>query len=246
MLRVIDVIKPDWSAPQNITAFCTTREGGVSKDGFFSLNLASHVNDDPDHVHSNRQRLIENFNLPSAPQWLNQSHSIRAINLDTQTEREGDAAYTAQPGKVAVVLTADCLPVLLCNQQGSEVAAAHAGWRGLVNGVLEQTIESLRSAPEELFAWMGPAIGPQVFEVGAEVRAAFMEHSAQADSCFTENRPGHYLADLYALARLRLKKAGINHISGEEYCTYSQQAQFFSYRRDKNCGRQASLIYINP
>jgi YfiH family protein len=244
MPQTLEFIFANWDAPEHIVALCTTRQGGLSANGFASLNLASHVHDVPELVDANRQRLIRALNLPAQPEWLNQTHSTRVIDLDHETMRDGDAACTSMSGKIAAVLTADCLPVLFCNTAGDEVAAAHAGWRGLANGVLEQTVRTMRSSPGNIMAWLGPAIGPTRFEVGAEVRQAFLDHDIEAESCFSLNRPGHYLADLYRLARLRLNKAGIDLIWGGEYCTYLQNRQFFSYRREKVTGRQASLIYI--
>jgi YfiH family protein len=207
--------------------------------------LATHVEDDAEDVAQNRLLLKQALHLPAEPQWLQQTHSTRVIDLQHNNSRDGDAAVSRTAGQVVAVLTADCLPVLFCDDAGSEVAAAHAGWRGLLNGVLEQTVASLQSKPQGLLAWLGPAIGPQHFEVGSEVRQQFVEHDPQADQCFKANRPGHYLADLYSLARQRLKKLGITHICGGELCTFSQADRFFSYRREKMTGRQACLIYIN-
>lgn len=241
----LDIIVPDWPAPAHIRALCTTRGGGVSRGGFASLNLADHVGDVPEHVSENRLRLRQNLHLTSQPQWLHQTHGIEVIDLDRSHSREGDAAVTSTADMIAVVLTADCLPVLMCNTEGSEVAAAHAGWRGLLNGVLEQTVLQMHSSAVDLLVWLGPAIGPQQFEVGEEVRQAFMQHSTDNAPFFAPTHPGHYLADLYAIARLRLNKLGINHIYGGEFCTYSDTQSFYSFRRDRNCGRQASLIYIN-
>ena len=239
-----DIIRASWEAPQHVIALSTTRVGGFSQGGFSSWNLASHVGDEEASVNLNRLRLKEMLSLGKEPDWLEQTHSSRVIQLDHETTRDGDAAITTQPDAVAVVLTADCLPVLLTNIAGSEVAAAHAGWRGLANGILEQTIHNMQSSPKELMAWMGPAIGPEYFEVGPEVREVFIKGSAEASTCFSQNRPGHYLADLYGLARLRLKQAGIESVWGGEYCTFTEAQRFFSYRRDKVTGRQASLIYI--
>ncbi|MCK4707315.1 MAG: peptidoglycan editing factor PgeF [Gammaproteobacteria bacterium] len=237
-------IFPDWPAPESIIACCTTRSGGVSQDGFASLNLATHVEDNVQHVAINRQRLVQALKLPSQPSWLNQTHSVNVIELDADDSTEGDAAITSVADKVAVVLTADCLPVLFCNRQGSEVAAAHAGWRGLLNGVLEQTVLQMKSEATDVMAWLGPAIGPLQFEVGAEVREEFINKDPELHSCFSQNRAHHYLADLYSIARLRLKKLGLSSINGGEFCTFSQADKFFSYRREKITGRQASLIYI--
>ena len=239
------LIIPDWDAPAHITAVCSTRQGGFSTGSFASLNLATHVQDDPLQVTLNRQSLQQKLNLPAQPQWLQQTHSTRVIDLDRDSSRDGDAAVTATAGRVAVVMTADCLPVLFTDTAGSEVAAAHAGWRGLLNGVLEQTIACMQSDPADIMAWLGPAIGPQQFEVGAEVREQFVQHMSAAEACFEQNRSGHYLADLYALAHLRLVKSGLISISGGNYCTFTQAEHFYSYRREKVTGRQASLIYIN-
>jgi YfiH family protein len=241
----IDWITPEWNAPAQIHAACTTRSGGVSSGGYASLNLATHVEDSPQAVEQNRRVLRQQLNLPAEPEWLEQTHSTRVINLAQQTTRTGDAAFTREAGQVAVVLTADCLPVLFCNTAGTEVAAAHAGWRGLLAGVLEQTVGAMQSEPAQILAWLGPAIGPQHFEVGNEVRAAFVQQDARATDSFQQNRPGHYLADLYRLARQRLKKHGIGAISGGNDCTYAEPERFFSYRRESKTGRQASLIWID-
>jgi polyphenol oxidase len=242
----LQLISAQWSAPAPaVTAFCTTRAGGVSEGGFASLNLADHVQDDPQAVAQNRQLLKQQLALPAEPEWLKQTHSIDVIDLNHSPSREGDAAFCATPGRIAVVMTADCLPVLLCNTAGTEVAAAHAGWRGLLNGILEKTVVAMNSENEQIMAWLGPAIGPANFEVGSEVREQFIEQDAAATSCFIQNRVGHYLADLYSLARIRLHKVGVTLISGGEFCTFSERERFFSYRRENLTGRQASLIYIN-
>jgi polyphenol oxidase len=245
----LQIIPARWSAQADqtleVTAFCTMRTGGVSEGDFSSLNLADHVKDDPRAVDQNRRLLKQLLKLPGEPQWLEQTHSIDVINLDHSSSREGDAAFSSTPGCIAVVMTADCLPVLFCNTSGNEVGAAHAGWRGLLNGILEKTLATMRSENEQIMAWLGPAIGPEQFEVGSEVRAQFVEQDVEATCCFIQNRPGHYLADLYALARLRLHKAGVTLISGGEFCTYSERERFFSYRRENVTGRQASMIYIN-
>ena len=239
-----EFIIPDWKVPPGIMALCTTRIGGVSQGGFESFNLATHVGDVASHVSTNRALLRQALNLPCEPQWLEQTHSTHVVDLDSDSERQGDAAITSSVGQIAVVLTADCLPVLLCNRQGTQVAASHAGWRGLLNGVLEQTVSAMRSEPAYIQAWLGPAIGAQQFEVGAEVRAQFVQQMPASRECFRSTRPGHYLADLYALAALRLKKQGLTTISGGGFCTFSEAARFYSYRREKVTGRQASLIYI--
>ena len=246
-MNLVDLIVPDWTLPDSIVACCTTRKGGVSQDGYASLNLAEHVDDDPFRVVQNRAVLKQALNLPSEPEWLNQTHSVEVAHLDRSNVRDADAAITTQPGKVVVVMTADCLPVLLCNQTGTEVAAAHAGWRGLLNGVLEQTVETMTSDASQIHAWMGPAIGPDHFEVGPEVYRAFTEQDPATSAYFIPvNKAGHYLANLYSIARARLKKTGLVHISGGEHCTFGDAERFFSFRREKVTGRQASLIYIKP
>ena len=237
-------ITPDWPAPQQVRAASSLRVGGVSTEGYASLNLASHVEDDPQRVEENRRRLAEALQLPDQPQWLEQSHSRRVLDLDSDTSRDGDAAVTRRPGRVAVVLTADCLPVLFCDRAGSVVAAAHAGWRGLAGGILENTVAAMATPPNELMAWLGPAIGPQHFEVGDEVRDAFLRDLAQAEDAFRATRPGHWLCDLYRLARLRLRRAGLQRVYGGDRCTGSEADAFFSYRREPRCGRQASLIWL--
>ena len=248
-MNPVDLIVPDWAVSDSIVACCTTRNGGVSQDGYTSLNLADHVADDPFRVVQNRALLRQALNLPSEPEWLNQTHSVDVAHLDRSNTRDADAAITVQPGKVVVVMTADCLPVLFCNQAGTEVGAAHAGWRGLLNGVLEKTVEAMSSNASQIHAWLGPAIGPDHFEVGPEVYRAFTEQDPAMSAYFIpSNKDGHYLADLYSIARARLKKIGLVHISGGEHCTFGDAERFFSFRREKVTGRQASLIYIknNP
>ncbi len=238
-------ITPDWPAPARVRAASSLRVGGVSSGGFASLNLARHVADDPESVTENRARLRAALDLPGEPAWLSQTHSLRVIDLDGTAGRDGDAAWTATPGTVAVVMTADCLPVLFCDDRARAVAAAHAGWRGLAGGILERTVESMPCAAGELMAWLGPAIGPDRFEVGEEVRAAFVADMAQAADAFVATRPGHWLCDLYALARLRLQRAGVTRIYGGDRCTHREADAFFSYRREARCGRQASLIWLD-
>ncbi len=240
-----EFITPDWDAPPTVHGACSTRRGGVSEAGFASLNLASHVADDLERVEQNRRILAQALNLPAQPEWLTQTHSIDVIDVAHTRNRNGDAALTRRPGQVLAVLTADCLPVLFCNRQGSEIAAAHAGWRGLLGGILEQTVAAMQSDNEQIMAWLGPAIGPAHFEVGAEVREAFIRHDAQAASAFVQNRPVHYLADLYQLARQRLKRQGVGAISGGEHCSFSDSARFYSYRREAKTGRMASLIWMD-
>lgn len=240
------LILPQWPQPESVRSCSTTRQGGVSLPPYASLNLGSHVADSPEHVAINRQRIIEIASLPAAPHWLEQVHSTDVARLTRQTPHHtlrADAAYTDEPGVVCAAMSADCLPVLFCSQAGDEVAAAHAGWRGLNAGILENTISAFRARPENIMAWFGPAIGPQQFEVGNEVREAFMASDPLAASAFTP-RGEKYLADIYLLARLRLQAVGVSHIFGGDCCTVSDPSQFFSYRRDGITGRLASLIWL--
>lgn len=239
-----ELIIPDWPAPACVRACSTTRHGGVSQSPWDALNLGSHVGDNADHVRLNRQRLVDRAQLPAMPQWLNQVHGQEVVRLPASaTLPDADAAITRETGVVCAVMTADCLPVLFCAHDGSEVAAAHAGWRGLCHGVLEQTLAQFHCPTHEIHAWLGPAIGPQAFEVGAEVRAAFMAHDELAEQAF---RPvgEKYFADIWLLARQRLQAAGVRSISGEQRCTWHENDDFFSFRRDRITGRMATLIWL--
>lgn len=195
-------------------------------------------------LNKNRQIFYTAAGLPAQPEWLEQVHGTHVLNLDSPWEnKRADAVYTRQKGKVCAVMTADCLPVLLCNNAGTEVAAAHAGWRGLCEGVIEATVACFEDEPANLLAWLGPAIGPEAFEVGPEVRAAFMEKAPEAQQAF---RPvgEKYFANIYQLARQRLAKLGINQVYGGDHCTFSESSTFFSYRRDRTTGRMASFIWL--
>jgi YfiH family protein len=237
------MILPDWPAPPRVKSLMTTRAGGVSQAPWGSLNLGDHVGDDPAHVAANRARLRRQ--LPAEPGWLRQVHSARVVELGREPNREADAALTRQPAQVCAVLTADCLPVLLCDRAGSVVAAAHAGWRGLADGVLEATVAAMQVPPEGILAWMGAALGPQAFEVGDEVRQAFVAQHAEASVAFVpQPMPGKWLADIYQLARIRLKHAGVQAIYGGGRCTFSEADSFYSYRRDGVTGRMAALIWL--
>jgi YfiH family protein len=223
----------------------TTREGGVSVAPWASLNLGDHVGDDPAHVAANRARLRQQ--LPAEPGWLKQVHSVRVVELGRETHSEADASFTRQAAQVCTVLTADCLPVLFCDRAGSVVAAAHAGWRGLADGVLEATVAAMQVPPDEVLAWMGAAIGPQAFEVGDEVRQAFAGRHPEAAAAFLPgSKPGKWLADIYRLARIRLNRIGVQAIYGGGRCTFSEPDRFYSYRRDGVTGRMASLIWLEP
>lgn len=235
-------IAPDWPAPPNVRAVTTTRLGGVSAPPFSSLNLAGHVGDDPAAVAENRARLARAADLPAEPRWLNQVHGCRVVEAgEVAAGCEADAAATDRAGVVCAVLTADCLPVLLCNAAGTRVAAAHAGWRGLAGGVLEAAVAGFGGG--EVLAWLGPAIGPDAFEVGPEVRAAFVGADPAAAAAFRPGRDDRFLADLYALARRRLAAAGVSAVHGGGLCTYHEANRFYSYRRDGQTGRMASLIW---
>ena len=237
-------IVPDWPTPPTVRSLITTREGGLSCGVFASFNLGAHVGDDAAAVAANRARLLAKVGAP--PRWLNQVHGTRVVDATSAAGEppDADAAFAREPGAACVVMTADCLPVLFCDAAGSVVAAAHAGWRGLLAGVLERTIAAMQVPHADLMAYLGPAIGPQAFEVGDEVRAAFVESDAHAAAAFTPGAPGKWLGDLYRLAQQRLEATGVARVFGGEYCTYGEADRFFSYRRDGQTGRMASLIWL--
>lgn len=241
------LIIPHWPVASTVKACSTTRHGGISCAPYASLNLGQHVGDVARHVEENRQHLEKLAQLPMAPCWLAQVHGTRVLTL-TPNEKPGDlqadAAYTCHAGVVCAVMTADCLPVLLTNMQGTEVAAVHAGWRGLCYGILERTVACFHSSPDQIFAWLGPAIGPTAFEVGGEVCEQFIQFNHAASQAFVAHGD-KYLANIYLLAKQRLQTLGINQIYGGEYCTATQQNLFFSYRRDGVTGRMASLVWID-
>lgn len=237
-------IMPDWPAPAAVRALVTTRTGGVSQPPYDSLNLGDHVGDDPPAVARNRE-LLRAF-LPAEPKWLKQVHGTAVAGANSLASPvEADAAVAFSPGTVCAVLTADCLPVLFCDRGGTRIAAAHAGWRGLASGVLEKSVRALQCEPADVLAWLGPAIGPQAFEVGEEVRAAFVRDLPAAAEAFAPRQPGKWLADIYQLARLRLARAGISQVYGGGFCTYTDAARFYSYRRDKATGRMAAVIWLD-
>lgn len=234
-----------WPAPARVRTLVTTRDGGVSLAPYASLNLGQHVGDDPAAVAENRARL--RACLPAEPFWLNQVHGIgvqEACADAPDVPPDADAGFTRQPGVVCAVMTADCLPVLLTDRSGSVVAAAHAGWRGLCNGIIEATIARMAVPASDILAWLGPAIGPDAFEVGPEVRAAFMAHDPTAASAFAAIPDGKYLADIYLLARQRLNACGVTEVHGGDACTVTERERYFSYRRDGRTGRMASLIWL--
>ena len=242
-----DWIVPEWPAPMRVRAISTTRFGGVSQGVFASLNFGLHVGDMPAAVAENRRRLVSTLGLKQEPVWLKQVHGTRVARLsDARPQEPADAAVTSKPGLACVVMTADCLPVLFCDRAGREVAATHAGWRGLSAGVLEANVAAMSADSAELMAWMGPAIGPESYEVGEEVRTAFVREDPGAAAAFTPGvAPGKWWCDLYALARRRLVAAGLGRIYGGGLCTYTDRERFFSFRRDGECGRMATLIYID-
>jgi len=237
----------DWRPPAGVRAAFTTRVGGVSSSPWDSFNLAIHVGDDPMRVAANRTRLRELLKLEVEPAWLNQVHEIAVKNIDgapfSPLPFTADAAVASRAGAACVVMVADCLPVLFASRDGQSVAAAHAGWRGLVAGVLERTVAAMGVPGNELCAWLGPAISQDHFEVGNEVREAFVKADRAAFSRFRMNARGRWQADLVGLARLRLASLGVTDISGGNWCTYADQERFYSHRRDKKGGRMAALIW---
>ena len=239
-------IKPDWPLPENIQAISTTRQGGVSLPPYASLNFGLHVDDVEAHVLENRRYLCDSLSLPEEPFWLDQTHSTVVVDVDSNNcETVADASISRQLGKVCVVMTADCLPVLLSSKEGTVIAAAHAGWRGLNDGILEATISKMEVATQDLYAWLGPAIGSERFEVGTEVRRAFLANNFESEKAFKPGLvKGKWLADIYSLARIRLNALGVVNIYGGGFCTYTDKERFFSYRREKKTGRMASLIWM--
>ncbi|HRQ65136.1 MAG TPA: peptidoglycan editing factor PgeF [Xanthomonadaceae bacterium] len=241
-------VEADWPAPAGVRALTTTRDGpGVSEGAFAAFNLGDRCGDEPSSVAANRARLLEMLALPEAPRWLSQVHGRDVACFDRDgapSLPESDASVSMRAGRVLAVLTADCLPVLLCSEDGSGIAVAHAGWRGLAAGVLEATVRAMATPPNQVLAWLGPAIGAQRYEVGVEVREAFVMRDAGAASAFGDVRAGHWHCDLYALARRRLAGCGVTRVYGGGLCTYSDAARFYSYRRDGRTGRMASLIWV--
>lgn len=240
-------IEPDWPAPAKVRALSTTRDGGVSEGVFAGLNLGAHVGDEPARVETNRARLQQAASIPGTLNWLNQVHgtAVHHVSSDYGCAPDADAACARDAGQACIVMTADCLPVLFSDRAGTVVAAAHAGWRGLQGGVLEASIAAMGCEPGEILAWLGPAIGPTAFEVGGEVREAFMAEQAAAEAAFVPSpNEGKWLADIYQLARLRLARTGVTAVYGGDYCTFSDSEQFYSYRRDGQTGRMASIIWL--
>lgn len=240
-----DGLAPDWPAPPRVRAYTTTRLDGVSPAPYAGLNLGDHVGDDPQAVAANRAHIVRQLGLPGMPLWLNQVHGIAVVDAAHAAPGcAADASFTRESGAVCAVLTADCLPLLLCDKAGSTVAAVHAGWRGLAAGVVETTLAAMQVPPEDLMVWLGPAIGPRAFEVGSEVREAFTSHDPAAAEAFHPSSAGRWLADIYQLARQRLARQGVTAVYGGERCTYTEEQYFYSYRREGVTGRMASLIWI--
>jgi YfiH family protein len=233
---------PNWPVPSHIHAVTTLRTGGVSCGAYSSLNPALHVDDDPVRVKQNRQLIMAALDLPDEPVWLDQIHSNRAVQaIKTEPLQQADASYTSESGVVCAVMTADCLPLLVCATDGSQVAAIHAGWRGLLAGVIGNTLSAMSG--DDFLVWLGPAIGPDCFEVGDEVRAAFLDKSAKFATAFKQQNKGKWLADIYQLARIDLAMQGLTKIYGGGFCTVTDHQRFYSYRRDKQTGRMATLIW---
>lgn len=246
MTNAIHFIKPNWPAPANVKALQTTRTGGVSQGAYTSLNLGTHVNDDPIAVAKNRQLL--SAYLPTEPVWVNQVHGVEVIDAATSSCLENaDASFTTKPNVVCATMTADCLPLLLCDRKGTVVAAAHAGWRGLCDGVIEAAVAKMHVPANEILVWLGPAIGPDAFEVGDEVREQFMAKDSKAALAFRPHGD-KWLCNMYQIARQRLNAMGVTEIYGasvnEDFCTYTDEARFFSFRRDNVTGRMASMIWL--
>jgi YfiH family protein len=239
-------LEPDVRLPSGVRAASTGRAGGVSQPPYDGLNLGTHVGDRPQRVAQNRACLRQVLDLPDEPAWLNQVHRCEVVgNIESGAPmQDADAIWTDQPGQVCAVMTADCLPLLLWDRGGREVAAVHAGWRGLCEGVIEAAVRRFSLPPDALCAWLGPAIGPQAFEVGNEVREAFEARNPVSRKAFRPLPGGKWLADIFLLARQRLEASGVTAVSGGELCTYADSAGFFSYRRDGVTGRMATLIWL--
>ena len=238
-------LTPDWPAPANVRAAATLRTGGVSAAPFDSLNLGSHVGDDPAAVAQNRRLLKAALQLPGEPGWLNQVHGTQVVvATSADTPPTADASVAKEVGQICVVLTADCLPVLFCDRRGTRVGAAHAGWRGLAGGVLGATIAALEVPPSQLLAWLGPAIEQEAFEVGPEVREQFLKLDACNEAAFRSNARGRWQADLYQLARNELARLGVTDVSGGGLRCHAEEERFFSYRRNSRTGRMATLAWL--
>jgi YfiH family protein len=247
-----NIIVPEWPAPANVKACITTRKGGVSQSVYQSNNLARHVGDNPEHVDQNRRQLCDSLGLTREPQWLEQIHGVKVVAGQSDGRvRTADGSYSNEPGQACTVLTADCLPVLICNRAGTEVAAIHAGWKGLAKGILARGVGRFKSPSAELLAYFGPAISQPAFEVGIDVLEAFFKgarNDAHADAVaaafLPARQPMRFYADIYALARAELNALGVTAIYGGDYCTYADRERFYSFRRDDVTGRMASVIWL--
>ena len=248
----IEVITPDWSAPRAVRALVTTRRGGSSRQPFDSANLAAHVGDELAVVECNRAALVAQQGLPSQPMWLNQTHGAELLDAGCAGQvSTADGSFTTAPGVVCAVMTADCLPVLMCNSKGTKVAAVHAGWRGLAAGILRNAVRQFSGDEGELLAYIGPSIGAAAFEVGGEVRQVFIDgalddaHRQQVEDCFVRTgQEGKYLANLAGLARAELQRLGSARVFGGDLCSFSRSDLFYSYRREGRTGRNASFIWL--
>lgn len=246
-MKTLTLIEPDWPAPASVQSIVTTRIEGVSAAPYDSLNLALHVDDSAEAVQENRAILSANFTDVQHWHWLEQIHSAEVLTASSANSlRVGDGLVVDAKGLACCILTADCLPMLICNQSGNEVAALHGGWRGLAAGIIANALAAMRSSPDSLLVWLGPAIGPCHFEVGADVREQFLQRdpSAAMDAQFIPNAEGKYQADLYGIARTQLQQHGVESIYGGGFCTYCDESRFYSYRRDGRCGRTLSAIYL--
>jgi YfiH family protein len=237
---------PVWPAPDGVRAWVTERAGGASSGSYSALNLAVHVGDSAERVAENRARLRAAVPLPSEPVWLEQVHGATVLDLDREAIAPADGAVTSRVGVVCAVLTADCLPVIFAARDATRVGVAHAGWRGLLNGVLQAAVRALGTPPAEIVAWLGPAIGAASYEVGADVRDAYLARDPSAAAAFAPNPRGRWQADLYALARASLVEAGVAAVHGGGFCTYREAGRFFSHRREAPCGRFATLVWLEP
>ena len=246
-MQQLDWIKPNWPVPEKISCISTTRRGGFSKGSFTSLNLGNFVDDTKECVTKNRNVLIKQLSIQQEPNWLEQQHGtdVVQLTLSNNLTHKADAAFTTEQNTICVVLTADCLPVLLCDREGKCVVAAHAGWRGLLNGILENTLGALPVRKKNLLCWLGPAIGPEKFEVGEDLKHFFVNKFQQHENAFRPSSTGKCLADIYQLARNILVHLGVENIYGGGYCTYTEKDRFYSYRRDGKTGRMATMIWIN-
>ena len=238
-------IAADWPVPEHVHAGSTTRRGGISQPPYDSLNLAAHVGDKDKNVVHNRQLMINELKLPAEPAWLEQQHGRDIVDAAAYKKRRADGAYTNITRLVCVVLTADCLPLLICDRDGDEIAAIHIGWRGYTKNIITAAIKTFRQHPENLLAWIGPCICAKHYEVGKEVRQACMSVSTASANAFTPSRKDHWFADIQLLVRLQLQEQGLDNIFGGQYCTYRDKDLFYSYRRDRVTGRTASMIWMD-